>query len=436
MIKAKHLTTCLIALTLLSACAAAGGNKKTLKGERISVLELQKSLEPDDTVLESQGLITPPEWKNTFWPQAGGYPNHSMQNLALPQTPLKKIWSTRIGKGSTEEIPLNAQPILIDGTVYTLDTKNKISAINAETGKILWETNVGLKEEDDLVIAGGVASSGGIIYVTNGYNEILALRPKDGGILWRKKLTSPSRAAPTVLDGRVFVTTLDNKLNAFSTTDGSLLWEYRGIGETAGLIGAASPAAGRDIVIPVFSSGEITALRVTNGSVAWSDNLSNLRQSVGLGAIADIDALPVIDKGLVISVSFSGRMVAIEERSGSRIWQREISSSQTPWIAGNHVFVLSSENQLIALGRETGVIRWVTDLPRDRKGEAITFTGPILAGGRLIVAGTKGKVIEISPETGEIIRDWDSGDTIHISPIVAGGTLYILDEKGTLSAYR
>jgi outer membrane protein assembly factor BamB len=60
----------------------------------------------------------------------------------------------------------------------------------------------------------------------------------------------------------------------------------------------------------------------------------------------------------------------------------------------------------------------------------------VLAGGRLILVGTDGFVVEVNPETGEILRDWDAGGTVMLSPVVAGGTLYLLSEDGTLTAYR
>ncbi len=427
----------LLALGTLTACDIFDSeNAAPLKGNRISVLELQKSLEPDDVVLEKAGLVTPTAWKNDFWPQAGGYPNHAMQNLFLHDKGLKQIWKTDIGQGATSELPLVAQPVVADGLIFTIDTDNILKAFETQTGKQVWKTDISAVEEDDPVITGGVVFSGGRLYATNGYNEMLAIDPKTGVIVWRKILPAASRAAPTVLEQKVFITTLDGRLLTLSAKDGSLLWDYTGISETAALVGGASPAANNDIVVPVFSSGELSALRIENGSVAWSDNLSNVKGLGGLAEISDIKALPVIDNGIVFAISFSGRLAAIDERTGTRIWQREISGSQTPWVAGNHVFLLSTHNQLVALGRETGVIRWVKDLPRFDEDEPLFFTGPLLAGGRLIVAGTGGRIIEVSPQTGQIMAQWDAGGDIKLSPVIAGGRLYILDDDGTLTAYQ
>lgn len=434
------------ALALLLAGCSGGDffgsdEPPPLEGERISILELQKNLEPDSPELNVQGFIAPTAWRNEFWPQAGGYPNHAMQHLVLSDQPLKEIWKTGIGRGTTKALPITAQPIIVDGMVFTLDTDASLSAFSAENGKRIWKTDVQNPNEDDPVISGGLAYSRGRLFVTNGFNELLNVDPRSGKIIWRAAIPAPSRAAPTVMDERVFVTTLDNRLIAMNASDGSILWEYSGIAEVAGLVGAASPAASRDVVIPVFSSGEIFALRLENGSTAWSDNLSSFNTMSGVSAISDIRGLPIVDKGLVIAISFGGRMVAIDERTGTRIWQREIGGSETPWVAGNHLFVISTDNELVALGRDNGVIRWVTQLPRyeneDSRSGAMQWTGPVLAGGRLIVASSTGVVAEVEPEQGNMIRQWKSGaSSIRMAPVVAAGTLYILPEDGTLRAYK
>ncbi len=424
---------------LLALAACDKSDKAPLKGDRLSVLELQKSLQPDAVSEDTAELVVPKSWQNEFWPQAGGYPNHSMQHLALNEGAFKEAWSAKIGDGSTNELPLVAQPVVVDGRIYTLDTDSHLSAFDTKTGKQLWRTNVRDKDEDDPVIGGGMAFSNAVLYVTTGYDELLAVNPTNGKLFWRKDLPAPARAAPTIMDDRLYVSTLDSRLLALNPKDGNLLWEYVGISETAGLVGAASPAANYDIVVPVFSSGEMTALRVENGSVAWTDNLSNLRAMGGLASLSDIKGLPVIDKGLVIAVSFSGRIVAIDERSGNRVWQREIGGSQTPWVAGSHVFVVSEENELIALNRDNGAILWVTPLDKYEdgdKGDKVFWTGPIMAGGRLLLAATDGRLLEVVPETGKQLAQSRIGGSFIIPPVVADKTLYLLSENGTLMAFR
>lgn len=430
----------------LAACSKVSGVFKKeeappLAGERISVLELQKSLAPDTEALAQGGVQLSAEWANEFWPQAAGFPNHAMQNPVLPARRLKNIWKADIGAGTSKNLPLTAQPVLAAGRIYTMDSEALLSAFDAGSGKRIWQASVADKDEDEDVIGGGIGFAGDVLFVTNGSSEVLAVSPQDGKIKWRKRLPGPSRAAPTSLGGRVFVSTLDNRLFALNAQDGSSLWEYVGIGETAGLLGAASPAADSDIVVPTFSSGEITALHVENGSVAWSDNLGNVRNfGGGLDSIPDIKAMPVMDNGLVIAMSFGGKLAAIDERTGARVWYKDIGGSATPWVAGNTVFVLSDESQLVALRVSDGAVLWVTGLPRfenaEKRESEIIWTSPVMGSGRLLLAGSHGGIIEVNAVNGKILAQWDAGKSFYISPIVANGTLYLLAEDGTLNAYR
>lgn len=414
-------------------------DKPPLAGTRISVLELQKNQGIAPTKPTSP-LVIPAAWSNEYWPQSGGYPNHSLQNLALSPEPLSKKWSASIGAGSSDTLPLTSQPVVFDGLIYTLDTKSQVSAFDIKTGQKLWQNDIRPKGEDEQVIGGGLASSGSILYATNGYNELLAINPKAGGIFWRKKLPSPSRAAPTVLDDRVFVLTLDNRLLALNAADGALLWDYQGLSETAGLVGAASPAASQEIVISPMSSGELIALRVQNGSVAWGDNLSPAVKVGGLSALPDIRALPVIDKGLVIAISYGGKIVAIDERTGSRVWQKDIGSASAPWVAGNQIFLISSNDELVAMNRETGDLLWVNPLSgytKDKENHnALLWNGPVLAGGRLILSAPEGNILEIDPQNGALLRQLATGHSIAVPPVVAAKTLFLLQTNGTLSAYQ
>ncbi len=421
---------------LLSAC---GGEKAIpLQGERLSVLELQEDLIADDQdALPAMEL--PDAWKNEFWPQVGGYPNHSMQNLALGHE-LQPVWRTRIGKGGNDDIPLMAQPIVVNGMVVTLDSSAYVRAFDVKDGSRVWEQGAGFKKDDDPVLTGGIAYGDQKIFMTNGYNEVYAMDYKTGKLLWQRNLPGPSQVAPTILDGRVYVLTIDNSLLAFATHDGAPLWEYSAVSEGTGVVGSAAPAANREVVVAAFSSGEVTALRVENGSSAWTENLDTIGRFGGIGSIADIKAAPVIDKGLLVAMNYSGRMAAMDLRSGRRIWQRDIGGENMPWIAGESIFVVSSENTLIAMNRKTGLIYWIKPLQNymdpDDVDEIVHWHGPMLAGDRLILVSSEGRVVEASPETGDILSAWEVGRDVPVSPTIAGGRMYLISEDGMLRVYQ
>ncbi|MBI4183271.1 MAG: PQQ-binding-like beta-propeller repeat protein [Proteobacteria bacterium] len=433
-----------LAFVLAAALLAAGCDswfgevKVPLPGERVSVLSAEKELKPDPGAGE-RSVRLPRPTPNPEWPQAGGYPDHAMHHIAIADAP-RMVWRANIGSGSSTRQRLITPPVAAAGKVFAMDSGGNVSAFDIRDGRRLWRTETLPGDERDGLLGGGVAFNDGRVFVASGLAEVLALDAEKGEVRWRRSLLGPMRAPPTVIDGRLFVVTVDNQLFAVSAEDGSTLWSHRGISETASLLGAASPAADGEVVVAAYSSGELFAFRVENGRVLWSDSLAVGRRAGAGSALPDIRGLPVIDRGRVFAVNNSGLFVAIDLRSGQRLWERDIGGIETPWVAGDYVFLLANAGELVSLQRADGRILWVASLPgfedpAKRKGP-ITWTGPVLASDRLIVAGSQGQALAVSPYTGRIMGSVRLPDGVATAPIIAGDTILFLTRDGELVAYR
>jgi len=269
---------------------------------------------------------------------------------------------------------------------------------------------------------------------------VLALDPADGKIIWRSNVGAPVRSGPTVSDGRVFVVTVGNELTVLAADDGRQLWVHNGIPETASLLGSASPAVEGEVVVVAYSSGELYALTVETGRPLWSDNLASTSNLDAVSTLADIRGWPVIDRGRVYAASHSGRMAAIDLRSGERAWEQELGSTHSLWVAGDYVYILSNDNELLCLTRNDGKVRWVRLLPsyenEKKKKDPMTWAGPVLGGDRLIVLSSDGGAISISPYTGEPLGRDEMSAGGYFAPVIADNSLYVLTDDAELSAYR
>ncbi|RMF07436.1 MAG: pyrrolo-quinoline quinone, partial [Alphaproteobacteria bacterium] len=403
------------------------------------VLAFERQIEPDPRIQDVEVVLPPPiDYDN--WPQAGGYPSHAMQHVALGPNP-RKIWKTSIGDGSTDRKWLITGPVVADGRVFAIDTDAVVVAIDAANGNKLWQHKIEREDESSAVsFGGGVAYDDGVVFASTGYGVIAALDARTGREIWREFLTVPLRGAPTVTDGQVYVHTYDNQLYALDAATGEILWDHVGIVEVAGILGNASPAVASGTVVAAYSSGELVALTVENGRATWSDTLTRRGAMTPLASLNDIDGHPVIDRGRVYAASHAGRMVAIDLRTGERLWERNIGSLQTPWVAGEFIYLLTVENELVCLGRANGRVRWVRQLQRykdqeDRKG-LLQWAGPVLAGDRLVVTSSHGYALSVSPYTGEILSGMKLSDKAFLAPVVADGVLYILTDDGELLALK
>ena len=354
-----------VAAILLTGCNTIDdlfGSKEPppLPGSRIPVLLAGDSVRPDPGISDLAVLLPKPI-VNESWPQQGGFANHAMHHLALGEIP-RTVWSADAGSGSDDDAPILSGPVTSDGRVYTMDTDAVVAAHRVSDGRLIWRRDIEPPEEDDGNWGGGLAVDADVVFAATGFAQVVALAGDSGKELWRTNVSGPMRAAPTAFNGRGFAVTKDNQLFALDAENGDILWSHTGIEETAGLIGSASPAVDGDIVVVPYSSGEIFALRVENGRQLWMENLAAIRRADAVSALADIRGRPVIDRGRVYAISHSGRMVAIDLPTGRRLWEAPLGGVNQPWVAGDFVFVLTTDAVVAAVTARDGRIRWLTPI--------------------------------------------------------------------------
>src|SRR6476661_6875268 len=389
-----------IALLVAAALAASGcgvlkkgsGPKTPVLGQRIPVLtsETDATVDPATQALP---FTLPAPVVNSAWSQSGGNATKSMGQLALGSS-LQQAFVVQAGRGSSLTARLAAAPVVANGRIYTIDTLGAVRAFDARTGAMSWQ-----------------------------------VRP--GG---------PLRGAPTVANGTIYVVSQDNQIYSLKEQDGTTNWSQPASLEIAGVFGSASPAVGQGTVVAGFSSGELNGYRYENGRQVWQDALQRTSITTSVSSLSDIDADPVIDSGQVIAVGQGGRMVALDLISGQRLWELNIAGIATPWVAGDWIFVVTDEAKLLCIYRQNGHIRWIAQLPqfekaKSKKGE-IDYSGPVLAGNRLILTGSNGTVIQIDPASGSYVTQMAVGAGVSLPPIVANSTLYVLDDTAKLHAYR
>jgi outer membrane protein assembly factor BamB len=436
-----HVAVLIAAALASSGCSIFKGKKATtpVLGERIPVLTTENDIEVDPAT-QALPFSLPAATANTGWTESGGNAANSMGHLALGGS-LQPAFTVQAGRGSSLTARLAAPPIVANGKIFTIDTMASVRAFDARTGTQLWASQTpDIKGNEASLYGGGIAYDNGRIFATNGLGYVSALSEQNGGILWHVRPGGPLRGAPTVANGAVYVISQDNQIYALKEDDGSTNWSQAASLEIAGIFGAASPAVARGTVVAGFSSGELNGYRYENGRQVWGDELQRTSITTTVSSLSDIDADPVIDNGQVFAIGEGGLMVALDLVSGQRTWELTIAGMSTPWVAGDWVYVVTDQDKLLCIYRQNGHIRWIAQLPKfanpkKKKGD-VDYSGPVLAGGSLILTGSNGQVVKIDPATGSFQSQFSVGAPVSLSPIVANSTLYILDDDARLHAYR
>jgi outer membrane protein assembly factor BamB len=442
----KH-KTILVSVMMAAALGVSGcsvfkkgkGPSTPVLGERIPVLSSEGDVEIDPATA-ALPMTLPPATANSDWSQSGGNGAKSVGHVALGTT-LRQVFAVNAGHGSNLVARLASAPVVANGRVYTIDTTGMVRAFDATSGALIWASQTPSERGAEASLyGGGIAYDGGHIYATNGLGYVSSLDERTGGMAWKVRPGGPLRGAPTVANGALYVISQDNQIYSLSEANGSTNWSQAASLEIAGVFGSAAPAVGQGTVVAGFSSGELNAYRYENGRQVWSDTLQRTSIRTSVSSLSDVDADPVIDNGQVFAVGQGGRMVALDLITGQRLWELNLAGIDTPWVAGDWIFVITDDSKLLCIARSNGHIRWINQLPqfikaKSKKGE-IEYSGPVLAGGRLIVTGSTGALIYVDPTTGSYQGQTSVGAAVSLPPVVANSTLYVYDDRGQLHAYR
>lgn len=435
------------AMILVAGCE----RERVLPGERFDTrTALAASLPGEDgrapaslaVVTDAARAITLPSASQLeAWPSRGFDAANRLPHATLSATPVA-IWTADIGQGNSRRNRIATDPVANASAVFTIDAAGQLQATDLATGAAVWTASlVPDFDRGGNASGGGLALDGARLVVTTPYGEVLSVDAATGAIQWRQRLGTVL-GAPTVTGDVIYVVGRNSEAWAIAANDGRLLWRIPSTDAPAVLVGGAAPAVVDGRVFLPFPSGEIVASFPATGVALWSSFVAGGRLGTAYATLNDITADPVVVGGTVYAGNQSGRVVAMDARSGARLWQASEGAYSPVLVAGDSVFFVSDRNELIRLDARDGTRIWGAELPlfeaeRERRRKAVfTHYGPILAGGRLVIASGDGVIRIFAPESGELVGTLTINGGASAHPIVVGYTLLVVSAEGRLHAYR
>lgn len=442
--KLTHLITGAAVLALLVGC---GKKELILQGKRLDLRSPLVDVTDDATAAPLEGvnravpIALPASVNHSQWTHRNGSSEHRITHPSLSKN-LTHIWSASIGAGESRKLRITADPVVSGGRIFTLDAEARVMA-HANSGAAIWSRDLTpATDRSGEASGGGLAIDGNTLYVTSGFGAVVALDAATGAERWSQKLDSSATGAPTVKGGIVYVTSRDSRGWAINAANGRVKWQLAGSPTTSVMVGGTAPAVTDKFAVFPFGSGELIQAFRQGGVRTWASSVSGKRRGRAYAGISDITADPVIVDNVVYAGSQSGRVVAMNMGNGERIWTAKEGAYSPVWVTGGSVFLISDEAQLVRLDAATGDRIWGVELPyytkeKTRRRKAVfAHYGPVLAGGRLVVAGSDGMIRSFSPTDGSLLSTVEISGGATTNPVVVGGVMYVVSTNGKLHAFR
>ena len=424
---------------LVALLAGCGSKDVRLPGERLDIRDGLASA-PVAEVNEAREISLGQQVANADWTHRGGNAAHSMPHLALSATPTL-AFAANIGEGESRRARITADPVVAGDAIYTMDAATTVTATGTN-GATLWSVDLTPAGEGGSASGGGLAVDGNRLVATTGYGEVISIDRSTGGVIWRQTLDASGATTPTVSGNFIYVVGHDNRGWAIQSDNGLVKWTVNGAPSNTSYGSGPGVAVTDRFALMPFAGGELVAAFRDGGLQRWSAFIGGERLGRPLNAFDGLSGGPVVSGDTIYLGNSSGMTIALDAVSGDRKWSAHEGAVGPVWPVGGSVFAVNDLNQLVRLDNRDGSVIWrvaLPDLIERRAGKsrsAVAHYGPILAGGRLIVASSDGLIRQFDPVSGALVGQIEIPSGAASAPVVAGNTLYVVSKNGQLLAFR
>ena len=338
---------------------------------------------------------------------------------------LKKQWSSKIGDGQGDGF-YKITPTLVDGVLYVASSDGEVAAISAADGDRLWRVEL------ERPLSGGVGYHDRSLYLGGADGSVLQLSADDGVVEWEAAVSGEVLAAPAVSDDWVIVQTYDGKLLGFQPGADEPAWTFTSDVPVLTLRGTSTPILVGGNAIAGFGDGKVIAVDVNSGNVSWESRIGVPQGSSEIDRIVDIDGA-MTQQGIELFVaSYQGRVAALDNRTGRKLWQRNVSSVTGTHVGFGNVYVADVDGTLSAFLRTGQGVRWQNIELGYRQ-----LSRPTPVSSYVATVDFDGYLHLLSQVDGQIVgRTKIGGDAARADMIADSGRLIIFADNGQLLAYE
>ena len=272
-----------------------------------------------------------------------------------PKIDVNILWRKKIGNGVGLS-DLKMGPSINNQLLYVSDYTGSIFVVELQSGKRVWSLR---DRNTEYTSSPGIGDR--LVLVGTGNGRVIA-RAKDSGTLkWVARLPSEVLSRPLETERQVIARSNDGSVYALDKNTGQEIWNFQKTAPKLSVRGNSNPLLVDDSVVIGWDDGRMTALDLEVGKTIWNATVAVPTGQTDLERMVDIDGNPVLDGADIYVSSYSSGVTSVSSLDGKINWTREISSSFSPAVGREHVYVIDDKSVIWAFDKTTGNSVWRKD---------------------------------------------------------------------------
>lgn len=312
-------------------------------------------------------------------------------------------------------------PLVVGDKLFVGCDAGVFYAFEVPREKRLW------KFETEGPVQSEAAYANNTVYFGDGKGIFYALDAENGEQKWTAILDTEVLAAPLILGSTIYIPTMSGRMYALDAATGAEFWHTPPDEKEFGfsIRRSSSPTAGLGLIFQGTATGDVRALRQSDGTKVWETRLGSPQNRV-----YDVDSKPLLHEGQLFAASADGLLYSLNPSNGSVNWVSDAGGANDIVYKNGRIYSSGGPN-LYCIDPATGLVFWSQDF------EKPYMSSPAAGDGFIVIVSTIDKIYIVESATGDIayeryVRKGSLGDPI----VVDDRFVYVLSNSGRLFAFE
>ncbi|WP_196157695.1 PQQ-binding-like beta-propeller repeat protein [Reinekea sp. G2M2-21] len=217
---------------------------------------------------------------------------------------------------------------------------------------------------------------------------------------WSTPLNALATEPALMTENRIFVQTIDGRVNAIERITGRLLWSFQDAEPDLTLTGTSTPELINTnqgpAVVTGLANGKLVALNVVDGSVVWEYRITRASGKTEVSRLVDVDAQVTNLGDRLIATAYQGDLIVVDTATGQVLQAREFSTYRSIQVDDRAWYGVNAKSEIVAMNPSTLEQQWLNSDFTYRQLSELVVTDKYLA-----VSDVAGYLHVLDKSTGE-----------------------------------